>query len=274
MVSTRSDPQRAIPAWSAIVAAVLGTVLMFSSAAILGRHLPLRTAIVLASALLAVPSLLALGLHRVPFVVSLGIEAIPRRTAVLALAGGLAFWVASLGLIEIQYAVWPPPEGYLEGFRRLHDALRPANPLDALWSAFAIAAAPALFEETTVRGVLLPSLRSWLGGPGAVAASAVVFALMHGDPYRLVFTFAVGVALGFLRLRTGSLWPSVIAHATLNLLTFATAPWLDDPSQPLPEPQPWLGAGLLVLGVLIAIPVFLKLGRPLTAPDAPPRLAS
>ena len=169
---------------------------MFSSAVVLGRLLPLRGAIVVASALLAVPSLVALALHGVPMAAGLGTLAIPRRAALLAVAAGLGFWVASLGLIEVQYAMWPPPDGYLEGFRRLHDALRPNSALDALWSAIAIAAAPALFEETTVRGVLLPALRSWLGGVGAVLASAVAFALMHADPYRFAFTFAVGAALG------------------------------------------------------------------------------
>jgi membrane protease YdiL (CAAX protease family) len=272
MVNLRSDPLE-IPAWSAIVAAGLGTALMFSSSLVLAQYLSLRAAIVVASLLLAVPSLVALSLYRVPLVAGLRIFAIPRRTFLLALAAGLGLWIASLGLIELQYAVWPPAEGYLEAFRRLHDALRPRNALDALWSAIAIAAAPALFEETTVRGVLLPSLRSWLGGVGAVLGSAVAFALMHADPYRFAFTFAVGAALGLLRLRTGSLWPAILAHATLNLLTFATAPWLDDPSQPLPDPRPWLGAALLVLGVAVSTAVFLRLRGPLTAPESQPRLA-
>jgi membrane protease YdiL (CAAX protease family) len=180
------------------------------------------------------------------------------------MAGGLGLWLASLGLIELQYALWAPPDGYLEAFRRLHEALRPRNPLDALWSAIAIAAAPAVFEEITVRGVLLPSLTPSLGGAAAVFGSSVAFALMHADPYRFAFTFAVGLALGTLRIRTGALWPSIVAHATLNTLTFAAAPWLDDASQPLPDPRPWLGGGLLVLGTAAFGAVFRALRRPST----------
>jgi membrane protease YdiL (CAAX protease family) len=273
MVNLRSN-RLAIPAWSAILASGLGTLLMFASSMALARVLPLRATIVVASMLLAVPSLLALLLHGVPMVPGLAVQRIAGRTSWLALAAGLGFWVASLGLIEVQYALWPPPEGYLEGFRRLHDALRPANPLDALWSAIAIAAAPAIFEETTVRGVLLPALRPLLGAAGAVAVSALVFAAMHADPYRFAFTFAVGAALGLLRVRTGSLWPSILAHGALNLLTFATAPWLDDPSQPLPDPQPLLGAGLLALGVAVSFVVIRPMGGPLTASETPPRLPS
>jgi hypothetical protein len=87
---------------------------------------------------------------------------------------------------------------------------------------------------------------------------------MHADPYRFAFTFAVGLALGTLRIRTGALWPSIVAHATLNTLTFAAAPWLDDASQPLPDPRPWLGGGLLVLGTAAFGAVFRALRRPST----------
>ncbi len=273
MVNLRSD-RLAIPAWSAFLATVIGTALMFASTLALGPLLPLRATIVAASLLLAVPSLLALALFGVAIAPGLGLQTLPRRVAFLALAAGLGFWIASLGLIEVQYALWPPPEGYLEGFRRLHDALRPHSTLDAIWSAIAIAAAPAVFEEITVRGVLLPSLRPLLGPTAAVLTSAVVFAAMHLDLYRFAFTFAVGAALGLLRVRTGSLWPSILAHGTLNLLTFATAPWLDDPSQPLPDPRPGLGAGLFLVGVVVAVFVFRSIGRPLTASESEPRLAS
>ena len=235
----------------------------------LGLDVPLRVIIVVASLLLAVPSVLALLAHRVPVIAGLGIEPIPRRMVLMAVAAGLGLWTFSLGLIELQYAVWPPPEGYLERFRHLHEALRPSGPLDAVWSAIAIAAAPALFEEVTVRGVLLPSLRPSLGATGAVVVSAAVFALMHDDPYRFAFTFAVGAALGALRLRTGSLWVVILAHGSLNLLTFAAAPWLDDPSQPLPDPKPWLGAGLLLLGSAMSAAVYLKLGRSFDSPGEP-----
>ena len=49
---------------------------------------------------------------------------------------------------------------------------------------------------------------------------------------------------GALRLRTGSLWPPVIAHVTLNALTFSIAPLVDDPARPY-TPQPALGLACL-----------------------------
>jgi membrane protease YdiL (CAAX protease family) len=251
-----------------------GTFFMFGASYALGAVAPVRLTIVLASAMLAAPSLLVLLVHGVPLGTGLALQRIPPKTALLAVAAGLALWVASLGLIELQYTLWAPPAGYLEAFRRLHEALRPRDPLDALWSVAAIAAAPALFEELSVRGVLLPSLRPRLGSAGAVAASALVFALMHWDPYRFAFTFAVGGALGALRLRSGVLLVPILAHAALNTFTFAAAPFLDDPAAPLPDPRPALGAGLLVAGSAAFLALLRFWGGPLTRPGGAPRLAA
>jgi membrane protease YdiL (CAAX protease family) len=172
-----------------------------------------------------------------------------RATLLLCVGLGATLWIASLGLLELQYTVWPPAPGYIEGFRRLHELLRPKDPLDALASLLAIAVVPALCEEALIRGLLLPSLRLQLPAALSIGLSALLFSFMH-DAYRMPFTFAVGLALGALRLRSGSLLPSMVAHASLNALTFAAAPFLDDPTGPLPDPRPLLGVILLTAGLV------------------------
>jgi membrane protease YdiL (CAAX protease family) len=237
----------------------------------LGQTLGIRPTLVLCEFLLVGPGLLAVALVR-PMVAILRLRSGDRRSTLLALAAGAAFWVASLGLLELQYAVWQPPAGYLELFRRLHEALRPAGPLDWFFSLTAIALVPAVCEEVLNRGIILPSFQASLGDVGAVGASAVVFGLMHLDPYRLPFTFAVGLALGALRVRAGSLLPGVIAHAALNTLTFAAAPFLDDPAQTLPDPRPLLGAALFLAGSALSVTLIKRFS--LTPQGRPPRLSA
>ncbi len=62
-----------------------------------------------------------------------------------------------------------------------------------------------------------------IAGPGTTLfATAMLFAFMHGlnggwlleVPHR----FLAGLGLGWLRLRTGSLWPGIFGHALLNSL--------------------------------------------------------
>jgi membrane protease YdiL (CAAX protease family) len=162
--------------------------------------------------------------------------------------------------MEVQSLVSPPSAQYLDQFRALHRALAPTGPLDMLASLAVIAVLPGVCEELVVRGALLPSLVRPLGAGLAVGASALLFAAMHLDAYRFLFTFAVGSVLGVARLATGSLWPPILAHVTLNSLTFALAPLFDDPSQPY-KPEPVLGLACLAVGVALTVPVLRGLGR-------------
>ena len=172
-----------------------------------------------------------------------------------------AMWVASLGLFEVQYAFWAPPPGYLEAFQRLHEALRPRNAAEALVSVLAIAAAPAICEELLLRGVVLPALLPALGGAGAIVTSAALFALIHWDLYRAAFTFALGLALGILRVRTGSLRAPMLAHALVNTITFVAAPLTDDNlAGGLPAPRPTLGLSLLSVGAVITVLLIRQVG--------------
>jgi hypothetical protein len=85
-----------------------------------------------------------------------------------------------------------------------------------------------LVEELLFRGVLLSALmQRWRVGQAA-AISSLAFALVHlpglqWQWYALPDLLLLALALGWLRLRSGSIWPSVLAHGVNNLL--AVAAW-------------------------------------------------
>jgi membrane protease YdiL (CAAX protease family) len=64
----------------------------------------------------------------------------------------------------------------------------------------------------------------------AIVLSALLFGIIHLDPtsggaytfYRVPFATVVGLGLGLLRVRSGSLTPCILAHAMLNTITFVT----------------------------------------------------
>lgn len=81
-------------------------------------------------------------------------------------------------------------------------------------------------EELLFRGVLLSALLHRLRAVWAMAASAALFALVHLPElhwlwYALPNLMLLGMALAWLRLRSGSLWPAVVAHGCNNLLAMA-----------------------------------------------------
>lgn len=83
-----------------------------------------------------------------------------------------------------------------------------------------------IVEELLFRGALLSALLRRLRTVWAVPASAVLFALVHLPDlhwlwYAVPNLALLGAVLAWLRLRSGSLWPSVIAHGCNNLLAMA-----------------------------------------------------
>ncbi|HSD26798.1 MAG TPA: type II CAAX endopeptidase family protein [Vicinamibacteria bacterium] len=263
MIPAGSESARPLPAVPAVIVTALGVVAMFASGLLAARgglSLGLRGQIALGTVLLAVPTLVTLLARPPAWRAALGSAPVRQRVAGLSTLLGATLWIGSLGLMEVQSLVSPPPPQYLESFRAIHRALAPAGPLDTLVSLAVIAVLPGLCEELVVRGALLPSLVRPLGSALAVGASALLFAAIHLDPYRFLFTFTVGFVFGVVRLATGSLWPPILAHLTLNALTFAIAPLVDDPSQPY-TPQPALGLACLVAGVALTFPLLRALGR-------------
>jgi hypothetical protein len=102
----------------------------------------------------------------------------------------------------------------------------------------------------------------------ALFGSTVLFALIHIDAvgaspafYRLPFAFAVGLGLGTLRLLTGSLLPSMLAHAVLNTITFLTVFLIGAASDAVDEPQLLSGTLLLAAGGAAAAWTFRRLRR-------------
>ena len=73
-----------------------------------------------------------------------------------------------------------------------------------------------LAEETLFRGFLLRGLLNRLTPLAALALSSLIFAVFHIDPGLYVPIFILGMAMGWVYLRTGSIWPSVFVHAIHN----------------------------------------------------------
>jgi membrane protease YdiL (CAAX protease family) len=77
-------------------------------------------------------------------------------------------------------------------------------------------------EELFFRGFVLPGLLKELSPLWSILISAALFAVAHADPGSFVPLFVIGLALGFLRLRSGSTWASMSLHILNNLLSSVT----------------------------------------------------
>jgi ABC-2 type transport system permease protein/sodium transport system permease protein len=85
---------------------------------------------------------------------------------------------------------------------------------------------PAFAEEYFFRGYVLSAFRNRVSSLRAILYSALIFGLFHvitGSMLSLERFFPstlLGLFLGFVAIRTGSLWPGVLLHAIHNGLVF------------------------------------------------------
>jgi len=73
-------------------------------------------------------------------------------------------------------------------------------------------------EELLFRGYILDSINRIHGKWPAILLSSLLFGLVHFDPYIIGMATIGGVIYGWIRIRTGSLIPGIVAHAMWNTM--------------------------------------------------------
>ena len=134
-----------------------------------------------------------------------------------------------------------------------------------------IALLPPVVEEMVFRGCVLRALlqwkprRRWL----MIALSAFIFALIHMNPAQMPHAFLIGLLLGWLYMRTGSIVPGVAYHWANNSAAYALYHLYHNPQslQDIvgPGTRPVLLA--LLFSLCILVPALLQLNIRMQRPD-------
>jgi membrane protease YdiL (CAAX protease family) len=180
------------------------------------------------------------------------------------LVGFIAYGIAwSAGIAE-----WAPPAvGEVASIRspvvRMAARLGIALTIGQVYSTMSAAG-----EEFGWRGYMLTRLVT-VFGPWALPLSGVIWGLWHvplilsgiyaagPHPWSSALAFlvsitAAGVLIGWLRLRSGSVWPAVLAHASWNMIIQGVFDWATPGSQPGGPAAVWIGeSGYLVVATLV-----------------------
>ena len=107
--------------------------------------------------------------------------------------------------------------GHLEDLFRPTTMEMPANFLSIVLLVFIMVVIAPLFEEFWCRGIMYDALKPY--GTGiAIIITSIIFGLMHGSLYMLFYTTAYGLALGYIRYATGSLFTVTVLHAIVNAI--------------------------------------------------------
>jgi hypothetical protein len=143
---------------------------------------------------------------------ALGLRPVGWRPIVLAVLGTtvLSFAVSQLG---------PQPEGVREVTQGLQG-------MRALQTLAVLGLLAPVAEELVFRGLLY----GWLAGRWsnlvAFVLSSLAFAAAHTEPLHILLVLPLGFWFGWLRWRTGSLVPTIVAHIINNTIAVSAAVFL------------------------------------------------
>ncbi len=206
---------------------------------------------------IGVPIALGLHLNRLSFR-----RAFPFGRVTVQQVAGVALMVLGVGILlsevdNVFRALLPPPQWLLKAFKDVFFSQ------DKLLSRILllVIVAPAT-EELLFRGIILRGLLSRHPPATALALTSLLFGLLHANPWQFVSAFALGIVIGWVYLRAGSVGLCVLAHALANGLSIVATliPWnipgmTGTPDATVVEFQPWWldvsGLGVLLGGVWV-----------------------
>jgi ABC-2 type transport system permease protein/sodium transport system permease protein len=167
--------------------------------------------------------LAAMRARRVAIAPAFRLPGSPAVAMLAALVLGLSFWVIGH---EVVLVVKNLRELSLDPkfMELVQEYVSRVRSLPAAVVVLMMAVTPAIFEELFFRGYLLPALRTRTSPAVAIVLSAVAFGLFHGinpNPLaaeRVLSSTLVGMLLGWVRWRTGTVLPGIVLHTVNNAL--------------------------------------------------------
>lgn len=206
------NDSRPISGWSILVFLVVLPLLLAPAVWLLGgREMLAMLALFFISGLVAlVIAVSPMGWRALP---ALGFRPARFWTIVFGTVGALVVSVAASQL------------GEPEGVKQAMDVARTPRLFVASLAVMALLA--PLAEEAVFRGLLYGWVAGRWGTTIAWFVSSILFAAAHVEPAHVLLVLPLGLWFGWLRQRTDSLWPSLVAHIVNNGLAVVAAAVID-----------------------------------------------
>jgi len=97
----------------------------------------------------------------------------------------------------------------------------PVSPIISIFSVIIVA---PIYEEIIFRGILLRGMAKKMNPNIAIVVSALLYAIVHMNIPQGINAFFLGLVLGFIYLRSGSIYLSIFAHFVNNILALSISP--------------------------------------------------
>jgi membrane protease YdiL (CAAX protease family) len=174
---------------------------------------------------------------------ALVLRPVPAGVIVRAVFLGITAW----GVAGALYLLISRP---VFGNAPAYDAMAAHSVSQLMVTLLVAAVLPGICEEALFRGAIFGVLQRKTPAK-AVLISAALFAVYHLNPWNLVPVFFLGILLGVLRVQTGSLYPCMIAHTSINATAFIASYLTQDKAREAFALLPVIVLSLLFIAVAV-----------------------
>ncbi len=128
------------------------------------------------------------------------------------------FGAAMNVFVSVTMSALPLPQEMIDQHSAQTMSLYGGMPM--LLEIFSVAVVAGITEELIFRGLVMSRLKKGMGTAAAVIVSAVIFGVAHGSVLAVIYATLLGLLLGALCARYGSVIPGMIFHVFFNMTSY------------------------------------------------------
>ncbi len=172
--------------------------------------------------LVLMPTLILLKLGKLSFKKVLRLNPTNPLNFIIIIAATLPLFILVTLLGQLINIVFPIPAEHIEAFQNIFFL----EGRTYWYLLFLIAFLPGICEEVMFRGYFIKVFEK-KGITQAIIISAVLFGILHLDIYRLIPITILGIWMGYIVIKTNSLYIPIVAHIANNALAISIAKYGD-----------------------------------------------
>ncbi|MBN2012665.1 CPBP family intramembrane metalloprotease [candidate division KSB1 bacterium] len=172
-----------------------------------------QTQVFLVEVLTILPAIVYTKTQKFSFHRVFRLNCINRDVIICAILIGIGLTFASDEMDRLVQIFFPMPEVLLKA---IEDSLKINTTTDFILIVFSAVVLAAVCEELLFRGFLQVSFENTFDVTRAVMLTALVFAIIHFNPWWTIQLIVFGIFLGVIAWKTNSVFPSMIIHFINN----------------------------------------------------------
>lgn len=198
--------------WQVMVV-ILTTFFITFILGLIGALVGVKTELFLLEAVIILPALVFTLRNNFPTVTLFRLRPVNKNVIMASILIGIAFTVVSDEIDRIVQIFFPMPEILRQA---IEESLKIQSTSDLIIIIISAVFIAAIVEEMLFRGFVQTSFERHFDVTKAVMSSALIFTIIHFNPWWAIQVMIIGVILGVMAWKSNSIVPAMIVHLINN----------------------------------------------------------